>query len=144
MDKPFYEFTILEDAFRFEFTSLGKRKIEKVVIFQHTNLENYYNLVLGDLLIDGTLDAFTESKNGDMEKILATVIQTIFAFLAHFPNAKVAFSGSTASRTRLYNIILSKEFAKIENLEILGLKNMELLPFEMNQIYEAFVIFRKK
>jgi hypothetical protein len=144
MDKPFYEFTILDDAFRFEFTSIGKNKIEKVVIFQKTNLKSYYNLVLSDLLPDGTIYVFAVSNNGDLEKIIATVGQTIIAFLAYNPDAYVAFSGSTPARTRMYNIILTKEFSNLGKYNLVGLRNLELVPFETNQIYEAFVISIKK
>lgn len=144
MDKPFYEFTILEEAFRYEFTSVGNKVIEKVIIFEKTDLPNYFNLVLADILEDGTIDDIVESRNGDMEKILATTIHTIFAFIAHYPEAKIFFSGSSPSRTRLYNIILTKEFRNFKNFQILGLKNKVLLPFERNEIYEAFVIFKKK
>lgn len=55
MDKPFYEFQVFDDAFRFEFKSISS------------------------------------------EKILATVIQTILAFLAFYPTKKVVFTGSTPS-----------------------------------------------
>lgn len=144
MDKPFYEFTILEDAFRFEFMSVGKRKIQKVVIFQKTSLPNYYNLVLTDLLPDKTIDVLNESNNGDLEKIMATIIQTVFAFLAYHPEYYVMFAGSTPARTRLYNIILSKEIEKIKDFEILGLKNSNLIPFVRNEIHEGFVIYKKK
>ncbi len=144
MDKPFYEFIILDEAYRFEFVSSGKRDIEKVIIFESTNLPGYFNLVLSDLLPNGTINVLNESKNGDMEKIMATVIQTVLAFLSFHPDNKVFFSGSTLSRTRLYNIIISKELKNIKDIEILGLKNDELLPFEWNENYEGFVIYKKK
>lgn len=80
-----------------------------------------------------------------MEKILATVIQTILAFLFHNPEAKIAFSGSTAHRTRLYSIILTKEVEKVAHiLTILGLSEKGLVPFERNEKYDGFVIFKRK
>lgn len=145
MDKPFYEFTILEDAYRYEFLSVGLKIIPKVIIYQTTDLPDFYSLILADVLHDGSLDVYSESKNGDMEKVLSTVIQTILAFLAHNPEAKVAFSGSTPHRTRLYGIILSKEIEKIhKSLTVLGLSDEGLVPFERNQKYEGFVILKKK
>lgn len=95
MDKPFYEFTVLEDAYRYEFLSVGLKIIPKVIIYQTTYLPDFYSLILVDVLQDGSLDVYSESKNGDMEKVLSTVIQTILAFLAHNSEAKVEFSGST-------------------------------------------------
>ena len=79
-----------------------------------------------------------------MEKVLATVIQTIQTFLGHYPHAKIAFSGSTPKRTHLYSIILNKEIEKVQsNLKILGLNDEGLVPFERNQKYEGFVILKK-
>lgn len=145
MDKPFYEFIILEDAYRYEFTSIGEKEIRKVIVYQQTDLPDFFSLTLADVLPDGSLDVFVESKNGDMEKILATVIQTMLAFLFHNPEAKIAFSGSTAHRTRLYNIILTKEMEKVAPiLTILGLSEKGLVPFERNQKYDGFVICKRK
>jgi hypothetical protein len=145
MDRPFYEFTILEDAYRYEFTSIGEKEIRKVIVYQQTDLPDFFSLTLADVLPDGSLDVFVESKNGNMEKILATVIQTILAFLFHNPEAKIAFSGSTAHRTRLYSIILTKEVEKVAHiLTILGLSEKGLVPFERNEKYDGFVIFTRK
>lgn len=144
MDKPFYEFTILDEANRYEFTSIGHKSIDKVIIFQKTDLPNFYNLVLADIVGDGTYDDLIESNNGDMEKIMATVIQAIFAFLAFYPNANVLFSGSTPSRTRLYNIILTKEFEKLNDFTVNGLKDGKLISFVRNEKYDGFVIYKKK
>ncbi len=146
MDKPFYEFEILNDAFRFDFFSIGiEKKIPKTIVYQKTTLPNYYNLTLADILPDATLDVFSKSNNGDMEKILATVIQTVIVFLAYHPNANIFFTGSTPGRTRLYQIVLSKEIAKaIISFDILGLFNDKLEQFETNKTYEGFVISKKK
>ena len=43
-----------------------------------------------------------------MEKVLATVVQTLGVFFMEFEGAKVFFKGSTPSRTRLYRIIIAK------------------------------------
>jgi hypothetical protein len=144
MDKPFYEFTILEDAFRFEFSSSGRKNIEKAIIIQNTDVPNFYSLMLTDIQSDGSIDVLSESNNGDMEKIMATVIQSILVFLAYHSNANIAFAGSTPSRTRLYNIILSKEFEKFGNFNIFGLKGNDFVPFVRNHLYEGFVISKKK
>ena len=98
---------------------------------------------MADILQDGTIDDLVESNNGDMELILSTVIQTIIAFIAHNPKAKVYFTGSDLKRTRLYNIILSKELEKLVNFNVKGLKNNELYDFIANSNYEAFVISKK-
>ena len=42
MNEPFYEFIVLDDAMRFEFESLGKRKLKKVILFSKTTVPNLY------------------------------------------------------------------------------------------------------
>lgn len=145
MDKPFYEFQVFDDAFRFEFKSISSEKvIQKAILFQKTNMIDYYNLTLADILADGSTDVLSKSNNGDLEKILATVIQTILAFLAFYPTKKVVFTGSTPSRTRLYQIVLSKELDKVkEKLDILGITDDKLELFQRNQSYIGFVISKK-
>lgn len=146
MDSPYYNFDILEDAQRFNFDSVGTNGIiPKTIIYSKTSIQDYYNLALGDIQPDGTIDVFAKSNNNDLEKILATVIQSLLVFLAYYPKAKVFFTGSTTARTRLYQIVLSKEIAKVVNqFTIWGLHNDYLEPFEPNKTYEGFVISKKK
>lgn len=146
MDSPFYNFEVLEDAYRFTFNSVGKNGIiPKIIIYSKTDLPDYYNLALGDIKPDGSLDVLSKSNNGDMEKILSTVIQTLLVFLAYHPKANVFFAGSTPIRTRLYQIVLNKEIDKVDNtLKVLGLYNDDLEPFEPNKNYEGFVVSKKK
>lgn len=59
MNQPYYDFQIFEDAFRFEFESTSSEKtIPKAILFQRTNLPDYYNLTLADILSDGSNDIF--------------------------------------------------------------------------------------
>jgi len=100
MNQPYYIFEIFEDAFIFEFESISLEKtITKAILFQKTNLPEYYNLTLADLQADGSNNIFSKSNNGALEKILSTVIQTILVFLDCYPFAKVVFTGSAPSRT---------------------------------------------
>lgn len=113
-------------------------------MFQETNLTDYYNLTLADILDDGSIDVLSKSNNGNLDKILATVIQTILAFLAFYPTKKVVFTGSTPFLTRLYQIVLSKEFDKVkEILDIMGITDNKLEHFQRNQSYIGFVRSKK-
>lgn len=145
MDSPFYEFEILEEAISYRFESVGPNgKISKNILYSSTSIPDFYNLALGDVRIDGSLDIFSKTNNGDLEKIMATVIQTMLIFLNRYPNAKVFFTGSTPARTRLYQIVLAKEITKVTDfLTVLGLYDESLEPFEANKTYEAFVISKK-
>lgn len=144
MNQPFYEFTTTVEALRYEFTSVGKQAILKVVIFNTTDLFGIYSLTLANLLPDGSLDDMTINDNGDMETILATVVQCINAFLGKYPKAIVAFSGSTIARTRLYRIAIARELQEAtKRFNILGLTQEAVEPFTPNRVYEGFLISLK-
>jgi len=100
----------------FEFTSEGpKGIIHKLVKFQPTNLKNVYNLVFGDKdPFTGNIDDTVISNNKDSEKVLASVVSTVYAFTDKFPDAWIYAIGSTKSRTRLYRMGISKFFSEVQ------------------------------
>jgi hypothetical protein len=97
-------------AFRYTFTSIGKRRIQKEVVFTPTIVPHVYNLGFGDRLPDGSIDDKANSNNGDIRRILATLVHILVDFTSALPEAEVFFSGSTDERTRLYARILRTYF----------------------------------
>jgi hypothetical protein len=98
--------------------STGKQRIKKVVDFVPLRAQNYMNLGFGDLLPDNTIDYNANSNNGDIIKVLATIIDILKHFTARHPEVNVFFAGSTDERTKLYarilrtyHAIFSKEFS---------------------------------
>lgn len=81
----------------FEFISEGpKGLIHKLVQYQPTNVKDVYNLAFGDKdHATGDIDDTVISNNGDSEKVLVTVVATIYAFTDKYPNAWVYATGST-------------------------------------------------
>ena len=117
---------------RFVFSSTGKSNIIKLVEFSTTRTPDLYNLGFGDLLPNGNVDDRVNSNNGDIMKVLVTIVQIVRDFTVQHPNAKVAFAGSSTERTRLYTRILKmyykdfcKEF-KITALIRVGRSNKEV------------------
>ena len=96
---------------RYSFTSIGRRRIEKVVDFADLGINNTFNLAFGDLQKDGTFDDRANSNNGDIVKILTTVISILRDFLQDHPGAAVAFAGSTDERMKLYTRILKSYYS---------------------------------
>ncbi|QRR02062.1 DUF6934 family protein [Dyadobacter sandarakinus] len=58
---------------------------------------------------DEGIDDFIETRNGDMQHILATVAAIAVNFLAEYPELELYAEGSTPARTRLYQ----REIAKV-------------------------------
>lgn len=145
MTQPFYSFISSVEAQRFDFMSEGPRTIHKAVIYQKLPRPAAYNLVLVDVSDSNQLDDFSVSDNGDRDKVLATVVQTLFSFFNQHPNASVSFTGSTPARTRLYQAAIARELDRArERLDIYGLVDGQPEPFERNKVYAGFVIFQKQ
>jgi hypothetical protein len=104
-----YPYTTLSVT-RYTFMSVGRKRIEKVVEFSDFGLKNTFNLAFGDLLPDGTIDDLANSNNGDIVKVLATVISILKDFTAKNPKAYIAFTGSTDERMKLYTRILKSYY----------------------------------
>lgn len=87
------------------------------------------------------MDFEITSNNGDRDKILATICETVYAFLYKRPNSSIHFRGSDAVRTRLYQMAISNYIEELsEDFEIYGKLKHELLRFEKGVNYEAFII----
>jgi hypothetical protein len=143
MDLPQYQLKAEKSLMVFEFISEGtKGRIPKLVKYSDTNLKDLYNLAFGDKDIKtGIIDDSIISNNGDSEKVLATVVATIYAFTDRYPDAWIYATGSTKSRTRLYRIGISKYMEEVkQNFEVLGLKNRGWHPFKRDEDYEAFLV----
>ena len=150
------------DNLIYTFESVGEKVIQKMVVY--TKIENpedigltfdsiVYNLGFGDWNQEtGDLDDQIISKNGDTEKVLATVAETVNKFWMLYPNASIFFIGSVPKgekprRTRLYQMKINRYFSKINSLVDIGGYNYEGRKWEnfvKNENYMAFLISRKK
>lgn len=144
-----YNLEITDSLMVFEFISEGpKGRILKRVHFQKfINEDDFYNLAFGDVNIETTdFDDKVISNNNDTEKVLATVAEIVATFIEKYPNAQVYAKGSTETRTRLYQMGISKNLEAIkENFEVYGfLNNKAWVDFEKNITYSAFLILLKK
>lgn len=138
------------DPKKYRFKSVGKTTIVKLVDFTPTGQPNIFNLAFGDLLADDKMDDITISDNGDMSKVFATVIQIVMDFTAKYPFLKIFFTGSSESRTNLYNRILKMnyhEFSRDFKITALIKEDSELTEVEYNPAnfrrYLAFFVEKK-
>lgn len=141
MDKPFYDFQILEENLRFDFVSEGEKTIRKVIFYRAIPETLFFQLALVDVMDDGSFSDSVRSNNGDRNKVLATVVQTLRFFFEKYPDATIIFSGSDEIRTRMYERIISGELEKESNrFAFLGFNGKFFEPFKKNKNYEAFGI----
>ncbi len=141
-----YELQAGRNLNTFEFLSEGsKGKIIKLIQFQQMNLPNLYNLAFGDInLLTGQLDDKIITDNGDSEKVLATIVASVYAFTGYYPDAWIFATGSTTTRTRLYRMGINKYFDIVdEDFDIMGEQQSEWEWYKKGKDYQAFAFHRK-
>jgi hypothetical protein len=139
--QKFYPYETSEDYLFFWFESCSSGcKIPKVVEYEEIE-EGTFNLAFGDVDENGRLNDSVVSNNGDMHKVLATVIQTVLTFLEIYPTRRVYFSGNSPARNRLYRAILSRDIESwSEMFEVDGILEGERITFQQNINFEGFIV----
>ena len=130
----------------FEFISEGEKgAIRKRIEFQEANEPNLYNLPFGDKTADTeAMDDLAVSNNGDTEKVLATVVSALYSFFDKNPEAFVYATGSTRSRTRLYQMGLSRFYKEmVQDFYLYGQVGENFYEFENGKNYVGFLAQRK-
>jgi len=145
MEKPFYQFEVSPDALVYEFDSVSSEKIIRKIVIYEPLKDELYHFGFGDLTSNGDIDYKVNSKNHDMDKVLMTVVKTMFLFFENYPDKQLVFGGSTEIRSRLYRQIITKFIENIElYFEILGFTtDGEQEPFQKNRDYYAFLISQR-
>jgi hypothetical protein len=140
-----YPFVRRPESYYYEFYSEGPNgSIKKVV--EYFRLEEWeaevFNLAFGDWDEENNrINDLSISNNADREKVLATVATTIADFMVNHPDAIIIAAGSTASRTRLYQMGIAKVFDEInQGFEIQGYTNNSWQPFQKGVNYSAFLL----
>lgn len=147
MDIERYQIENNVNSLYFEFISTGnKGSIVKVIKYTKINEDPLvYNLGFGDKnFTHETIDDRAVTNNGDTERVLATVAFTVYAFYQEYPDANVYLSGSTASRTRLYQININKFHDLISrDFIIYGELEQGFERFKKGVNYQGFFIIKK-
>ena len=148
MNYPRYEYSAENELSIFEFDSIGnKGKITKIVQYTEMSVKGYYNLGFGDLDIE-TREIYDEiiTNNGDGQKVLATVVSTMYSFTGNNPEAYIYATGSSESRTRLYRMGITNNLEELKkDFYVFGLRNdEEFEPFIVGEDYLGFLVTRKK
>jgi hypothetical protein len=146
MKQPKYPLKAEHDLTIFQFVSEGpKGGIPKLIEFTETNLNGFFNLAFGDKdETTGKLNDKAVTNNNDTEKVLATVVAAVYAFTDKYPDAWVYATGSTAARTRLYRMGITKYLQEVESdFHIFGELDNEWHQFDKNIDFDGFVVKRK-
>lgn len=146
MNLPQYKTNPDEDLHSFSFISEGKNgKVEKVIRYEKIT-DDVFNLGFGDKdPITGKINDKVVTNNGDTEKVLATVVSTVFTFTERNPNAYIYAIGSNHVRNRLYRRGITKYLSEaLDTFAIYGmLPNQEFEIFNPNTDYVGFLLHLK-
>lgn len=108
-------------------------------------ISNSYNLGLADY-ISGKWTDENRTGNGDVEKVMGTIVTFIASYLTKFPNRRIYVRGNTEAKRRLYQRLASNSLAEItENYDLYG-KEYDSDEFELfakGKMYEALLVERK-
>ncbi len=147
MHEEYHSFEKTPDIHYYEFFSIGpKGNIRKVIQFQQINIEeNVYNLGFGDFdPSTKEISDLTTSNNLDTKKVLTTVARAVLDFIHKHPQIIVMAKGSTASRTRLYQMGIAEFWEDIQEIfEVKAYYKDKWESFERGKNYDAFFIFKK-
>jgi len=135
------------DPLIFTFVSKGKKgNIEKIVRYDLIE-DGVYNLAFGDLNTEHSdFDDSSVSDNGDIIKVMATVIQTMPLFFEKHPQKKVSFEGSDKKRTNFYGWIIGKNILNWQDIYYIvgGFENGKIEAFRKGVDYAYFLIAKKE
>lgn len=154
MDVEQYSLRTSQDETIYLFDSIGRYgRITKVISFDQIviplsgnfEIDTLYNLGFGDYdWTTHTLDDRAKSRNGDRDKVLATVAAAALDFLDKHPDSALYATGSTPERTRLYQMGLNRYYEEISpTYQIWGRRDNQWESFEQKQNYDAFVLRKK-
>ena len=104
-----------------------------------------YNISLGDV-DPGTsqINYKVVSNNSDMGKVFFTVAKIIYEFTERYPDVRIYFTGSTAIRTRLFQILINRYKSLIGPVfKIYGSCGDEEETFISNRNYDYILVYRK-
>ena len=148
MHYPRYDYSAENELSIFEFDSIGnKGKITKIVQYTEMSVKGYFNLGFGDLdIATREINDGVVTNNGDGQKVLATVVSTVYAFTGKNPEAYIYATGSSESRTRLYRMGITNNLEELKkDFYVFGLRNDQVFErFIIGEDYLGFLVTRKK
>ena len=148
MKYPRYNYSAENELHSFMFESVRQKgKIKKMVQYTEMSVEGFFNLGFGDYNEEtNEIDDEVRSNNGDGQKVLATVVSTLYAFTNKYKQANVFATGSTEVRTRLYRMGISNNLEELKkDFYVYGLRKEDEIfeEFVLGEDYIGFLVTRK-
>lgn len=161
MNAEFYEYNTSETGNTYSFVSKGRNgDIPKVVLIRQipnfilgTESKKLYNLGFGDIAMQGNkalLDDSIRSNNGDMPKVIATVLRIAIGFMTDNPDALLLFQGYADGKTTadgrnqrnvLYQRVIESNWDELNpSYRIYGVKENQRVEYAHRGCFDAILI----
>ncbi|MBS1661384.1 MAG: hypothetical protein JST68_10080 [Bacteroidetes bacterium] len=125
----------LPDFSAFQFISKGiAGSTTREVSFRSQQEPGVYSLDLNDLPITGQSSP-TIADNGDMNKVMNTLILIIELYTQRFPDRTIRLKGDTQEKARLYRVAIDMYVNKLVQVFDIGLEEEEQ---EKEEAYQGF------
>lgn len=133
-----------DDVYWFKSKGL-QREVIKIVEIQEMDVENRYNLSLGDYT-NGEVNYSVISNNRDTKVVMASIALIVEEYTKQHPERELFVIGDTPLKTRLYQMHLSNNLHEIQKeFYVWGQRDigMEFEIFEKGKQYTSFLVKRK-
>jgi hypothetical protein len=113
----------LRDFSAFQFTSAGKAgSVTRQIRFNGQKDDGIYNLDLRDLPVTKKDDPGKVSDQGDMNTVLATLVQIIEIYTERYPRRSIRLKGDTQEKALLYRMALDHHLDDLCPMFIINLE----------------------
>jgi hypothetical protein len=120
---PYMHLQALRDFSAFQFTSAGLAgSVTREVRFNGQKDAGVYNLDLRDLPVSKKDDPGRVTNQGDMNTVLATLVQIIEIYTERYPRRSIRLRGDTQEKAHLYRVALDRHLNILCPLFIINLE----------------------
>ena len=144
MNTPWYDY--LSDGYdrMFYFSGWESMNMNKVLLFKYLDDPEVYEIILGNLRTDGSIDVERAGDYDHADTVLSTVAKAIAFFLADRPEAEIFIEGTTPTRTRLFQMAIVRELDDLgQYFDVYGFTDGREEIFQSGRNYQAFTISLK-
>ncbi len=144
MNNEHYPFEPDKTRTVFNFESTGPLgSIKKSIVFDRYD-GDIWNLAFGDLDKNGVIDDEVVSNNGDIVRVISTVVQATVLFSNEFPARKIVIFPVDEKRKMLYNTLIKRHFQSFGQLFLIfGDAGFGLIRFDPKLDFEHFLLIRR-
>jgi hypothetical protein len=138
-----YSLETLNSGLEFNFLSTGPNGIiKKYILFKPMErVSDVFSMGFGDIMDNGSVNDQVVTNNQDLSLVVGALLASIGLFFERYPTKSVFIAGTTPSRTRLYRIIISKNFPVVQSrFRIFGLIDGIWEEFASNRSYDGYLI----